>query len=104
MTNWKALREMRILDHLTCPLRNPCAGQEATVRILYGTADWFKIEKGVQQDCRLFSCLFNLYAEHVMRNARLDELQAGIKIDGRNINNLRYAYDTTLMAESKEKQ
>ena len=99
---WKALKDMGIPDHLTCLLRNMCAGQEATVRTLYGTADWFKIEKEVQQDCRLFSCLFNLYAEHVMRNARLDELQAGIKIDGRNISNLRYADGTTVMEESKE--
>ena len=94
----KTLREMGIPDHLTCLLRNLYVGQEATVRILYGTADWFKIEKGVQQDCRLFSCLFNLYAEHVMRNVGLDELQAGIKIGWRNINNLRYADDTTLMS------
>ena len=77
-------------------------GQEATVRTLYGTTDWFKIEKGVRQGCLLSLSLFNLYAEHIMRNARLDELQAGIKIGGRNINNLRYADDTTLMAESKE--
>ena len=79
----------------------PYAGQEATVRILYGTTDWFKIEKGVQQGCLLSPCLFNLYAEHIMRNAGLDELQAEIKI-GRNINNLRYVDDTTLMAESEE--
>ena len=98
----KTLREMGIPDHLTCLLRNLYVGQEATVRILYGTADWFKIEKGVQQGCRLFSCLFNLYAEHIMRNARLDELQAGIKIGGRNINNLRYVDGTTLMTGSKE--
>ena len=77
-------------------------GQEATVRILYGTTDWFKIEKGVQQGCLLLACLFNLYIEHIMRNAGLDELQAGIKIGERNINNHRYADDTTLMAESEE--
>ena len=99
---WKALREMGIPDHLTCLLRNLYVGQEATVRTLYGTTDWFKIEKGVQQGCLLSPCLFNLYTEHIMRNARLDELQAGIKIGGRNINNLRYVDDTTLMAESKE--
>ena len=78
------------------------ADQEATVRTLYGTTDLFKIKKGVQQSCLLSLCLFNLYAEHIMRNTGLDELQAGIKIDGRNINNLRYADDTTLMAESEE--
>ena len=83
-------------------LRNLCAGQEAMVRTLYGTADWFKIEKSVLQGCQLLPCLFNLYAEHIMRNAGLDELQAGIKIGERNINNHRYADDTTLMAESKE--
>ena len=77
-------------------------GQEATVRTLYGTSDWFKTKKGVSKGCWLSSCLFNLHAEHIIRNARLDELQAGIKISGRNINNLRYAHDTTLMAESKE--
>ena len=93
---------MGIPDHLTCLLRNLFAGQEATVRTPYGTTDWFKIEKGVQHGCLLSTCLFNLDAEHIMRNARLDELQAGIKIDGRNINNLRYADDTTLMAESEE--
>ena len=99
---WKTLREMGIPDHLTCLLRNLYAGQEATVRTLYGTTDWFKIEKGVWQGCLLSPCLFNLYAEHIMRNARLDELQAGIKIGGRNINNLRYVDDTTLMAEREE--
>ena len=99
---WKALREMGIPDHLTCLLRNLYAGQEARVRTLYGTTDWFKIEKGVQRGCLLSPCLFNLYTEHIMRNARLDELQAGIKIGRRNINNLRYADDTTLMAENEE--
>ena len=98
---WEALREMGIPDHLTYLLRNLCAGQEATVRTLYGTTDWFKIEKGIQRGCLLSPCLFNLYAERIMRNAGLDELQAEIKIGGRNINNLRYADDTTLMAESK---
>ena len=83
-------------------LEKPYAGQEATVRTLYRTTDWFKIEKGVRQGCLLSPCLFNLYTEHVMRNARLDELQVGIKTAGRNINNLRYADDTTLMAESEE--
>ena len=89
-------------DHLTCLLRNLYAGQEARVRTLYGTIDWFKIKKGVHQGCPLSSCLFNLHAEHIMRNAGLDEFQAGVKIGRRNINNLRYAYDTTPMAESKE--
>ena len=88
-------------DHLTCLLRNLYASQEATGRTLYGTTDWFKIEKGVQQGYLLSLCLFNLYTEHIMRNAGLDELQAGVKIGWRNINNLRYAHDTTLMAESK---
>ena len=87
---------------LTCLLRNLYAGQEATVRTLYETTDWFKIKKGVRQGCLLSPCLFNLYGEHIMRNAGLDELQVGIKIGGRNINNLRYTDDTTLMAESKE--
>ena len=86
---------------LTCILRNLYAGQEATVRTLYGTTDWFKIEKGVRQGCLLSPCLFNLYTEHIMRNARLDKLQAGIKIGGRNINNFRYADDTTLMQKAK---
>ena len=98
---WKALKEMEIPDHLICLLRNLYAGQEATVRTLYGTTDWFKIEKGVRQGCLLSPCLFNLYAEHIMRNARLDELQTGIKIGGRNINNFRYADDTTLMQKAK---
>ena len=93
---------MEIPDHLTCLLRNLYAGQEATVRTGHGTADWFQIGKGVCQGCILSPYLFNLYAEYIMQNARLDEAQAGIKIAGRNINNLRYADDTTLMAESKE--
>ena len=91
---------MGIPDHLTCLLRNLYAGQEATVRTRHGTTDWFQIRKGVHQNYILSPCLFNLYAEYVMQNARLDEAQAGIKISGRNINNLRYADDTTLMAES----
>ena len=99
---WKILKEMGIPDHLTCLLRNLYAGQEATVRTGHGTIDWFQIRKGVCQGCILSPCLFNLYAEHIMRNARLDEAQAGIKIARRNINNLSYADDTTLMAESKE--
>ena len=89
-------------DHLTCPLRNLCTGQEAAVRTAHGTTDWFQIGKGVHQGCVLSPCLFNLYAEHIMRNAGLDEAQAGIKISWRNINNLRYEDDTTLMAESKD--
>ena len=93
---------MGIPDHLTCLLRNLYAGQEATVRTGYGTTDWFQIGKGVRQGCILSPCLFNLYAEYIMRNAGLDEAQAGIKISRRNINNLIYAEDTTLMAESKE--
>ena len=101
-TNWKILQEMGIPDHLNCLLRNLYVGQEATVRTLYGTTDWFKIEKGVRQGCVLSPCLFNLYAEHIMSNAGLDDLQAGIKIGGGNINNLKYVADTTLMAESKE--
>ena len=99
---WEILKEMRIPDHLTCLLRNLYAGQEATVRTGHGTTDWFLIGKGVCQGCILSPCLFNLYAEYIMRNAGLDEAQAGIKIAGRNINNLRYADDTTLMAESEE--
>ena len=99
---WKILKEIRILDHLTCLLRNLYASQEATVRTGYGTTDWFQIGKGVCQGCILSPCLFNLYAESIMRNAGLEETQAGIKIAGRNINNLRYADDTTLMAESEE--
>ena len=93
---------MGIPDHLTCLLRNLYAGQEATVRTGHGTIDWFQIGKGVRQGCILSPCLFNFYAEYIMRNAGLDEGQAGIKIAGRNINNLRYADDTTLMAESEE--
>ena len=93
---------MEIPDHLTCLLRNLYAGQEAAVRTGHGTMDWFQIGKGVGQACILSPCLFNLYAEHIMLNARLDESQPGIKIAGRNINNLGYEYDTTLMAESKE--
>ena len=88
--------------HLTCLLRNLYAGQEATVRTGHGTTDWFQIGKGVHQGCILSPCLFNFYAEYIMRNAGLEEAQAGIKIAGRNINNLRYADDTTLMAESEE--
>ena len=93
---------MGILDQLTCLLRNVYAGQDATVRTGHGTTDWFQICKGVHQDCILSPCLFDLHAAYIMRNAGLDEAQAGIKIDGRNINNLRYADDTTLMAESEE--
>ena len=89
-------------DHLTCLLRNLYGGQEATVRTGHGTTDWFQIGKGVRQGCILSPCLFNLYEEHIMENAGLDEAQVGIKIPERNINNLRYADDTTLMAESKE--
>ena len=100
--NWKILQEMGIPDHLTCLLRNLYAGQEATVRTGHGTTDWFQIGKGVRQGCILPLCLFKLYAENIMRNAGLDEAQAGVKIVGRNINNLRYADDTTLMAESEE--
>ena len=99
---WKILKEMGIPDHLTCLLRNLYAGQEATVRTGHGTIDWFQIAKGVRQGCILSPCLFNLYAEYIMRNARLDEAQARIRIAGRNINNLRYADHTTLMAESEE--
>ena len=93
---------MGIPDHLICLLRNLYAGQEATVRTGHGTTDWFRIGKGVRQGCILSPCLFNLYAEYIMRNAGLEEAQAGIKIARRNINNLRYTDDTTLMAESKE--
>ena len=100
--NGKILKEMGIPDHLTCLLRNLYAGQEATVRTGHGTTDWFQIGKGARQGCILSLCLFNLYAEYIMRNAGLEETQAGIKIVGRNINNLRYADDTTLMAESEE--
>ena len=99
---WKILKEIGIPDHLTCLLRNLYAGQEATVRTGHGTTDWFQIGKGVLQGCILSACLFNLYAEYIMRNAGLEEAQAGIKIARRNINNLRYADDTTLMAESEE--
>jgi len=99
---WKILKEMGISDHLNCLLRNLYAGQEATVRTGHGTTDWFQIGKGVRQDCILSPCLFNLYAEYIMRNAGLEEAQAGIKIARRNINNLRYADDTTIMAESEE--
>ena len=99
---WKILKEMGIPDHLTCLLRNLYAGQEATVRIEHGTTDWFQIGKGVRQGCVLSSGLFNLYAEYIVRNAGLEETQARVKIARRNINNLRYADDTTLMAESEE--
>ena len=99
---WKILKEMGIPDHLTCLLRNLYAGQEATVRTGHGTTDWFQIGKGVCQGCILSPCLFNLYAEYIMRNAGLEEAEAGIKIARRNINNFRYADDTTLMAESEE--
>ena len=93
---------MGIPNHLTCLLRNLYAGQEATVRTGHGTTDWFQIGKGVRQGCRLSPCLFNLYAEYIVRNTGLEEAQAGIKIAEKNINNLRYAYDTTLMAESEK--
>jgi len=99
---WKILKEMGIPDDLTCLLRNLCAGQEATVRTGHGTTDWFQRGKGVHQGCILSPCLFNLHAEYIMRNAGLEEAQAGIKIAGRNINNLRYADDTTLITQSKE--
>ena len=99
---WKILKEMGIPDHLTCLLRNLYAGQEVTVRTKYGTTDWFQIGKRLCQDCILSPCLFNFYAEYIMRNAGLVEAQAGIKIAGRNINNLRNADDTSLIAESKE--
>ena len=97
---WKILKEMGIPDHLTCLLRNLYAGPEATVKTRHGTTDWFQIGKGVCQGCILSSCLFNLHADYIMRNAWLDESQAGIKIAGRNTNNLRYADDTTLTAEA----
>ena len=100
---WKILKEMEIPDHLTCLLRNLYEGQEATVRSGHGTTDWFQIGKGVHQESILSPCLFNLYAEYIMRNAGLDEAQAGIQIPRRNINNLRYADDTTLTAESEER-
>ena len=99
---WEILKKIEIPDHLTCLLRNLYAGQEAAVRTGHRTTDWFQIGKGVHQGCRLSSCLFNVYAEYIMRNTGLEEAQAGIKIVGRNINNLRYADDTTLMAESEE--
>ena len=99
---WKILKEMGIPDHLTCPLRNLYAGQEATVRTGHGTTDWFQIGKGVCQGCILSPCLFNIYAEYIMTKPGLNKAQAGIKIAGRNINNLRYADDTTLMAEHEE--
>ena len=98
---WKILKEMGIPDHLPCLLRNLYAGQEATVRTGHGTTDWFQIGKGVRQGCILSLCLFNLYAEYIMRKAGLDEVQAGIKIAWRNINNLRYADDITLTVEIK---
>ena len=99
---WKILEEIGIPDHLTCLLRNLYAGQEAIVRTGGGTTDWFQIWKGVHQGCILSPCLFNFYAEYIMKNAGLEEAQSGIKITGRNINNLRYVDDTTLMAESEE--
>ena len=98
----KILKEMGIPDHLTCLLKNLYTGQEATVRTGHGTIDWFQIGKGVRQGCIPSPCLFNLYAEYIMRKAGLEEVQAGIKIAGRNINNLRYADDSTLMAGSEE--
>ena len=102
--NWKILKEMGIPDHLTCLLRNLYAGQEATVRTGHGTTDWFQIRKGIRPGCILSPCLFNLYTEYIMRNARLEEVQDGIKIARRNINNLRCADATSLMAESEEEQ
>ena len=99
---WKILKEIGIPDHLTCVLRKLYEGQEATVRTGHGTTDWLQIGKGVRQVCILSPCLFNLYAEYIMRNTGLEEAQAGIKIARRNINNLRYADDTTLMAKIKE--
>ena len=99
---WKILKEMGIPDHLTCLLRNLYFNQEATVRTGHGTTDWFQLGKGVHQGCVWSPCLFNLYAEYIMRNAGLEEAQAGIKIAGRNINNPRYADDTTFMVESEE--
>ena len=99
---WKILKDLGIPDHLTCLLRNRYAGQEATVRTGHGTTDWFQIGKGVHQGCILSPCFFNLYAEYIMRNTGLDEAQAGIKNARRNINNLRYADNTVLMAESEE--
>ena len=99
---WKILQEMGIPDHLSCLLRNLYAGQEATVRTGHGATDWFQIGKGVCQGCILSPCLFNLYAEYIMKNAGLDEAHTGIKIAGRNINNLRYADDVILLSESEE--
>ena len=99
---WKILKEMGISDHLTCLLRNLYAGQEATVTNGHGTTDWFQIGEGIRQGCILSPCLFNLYADYIIRNTGLEEAQAGIKIAGRNINNLRYADETTLMAENEE--
>ena len=99
---WKILKEMGTPDHLTCLLRNLYAGQESTVRTGHETTDWFQIGKGVHQGCILSPCLFNLYAEHIMRNTGLDEAQAEIKIAGININNLRYSDDTTLTAKAKK--
>ena len=99
---WKILKEMGIPEHLTCLLKNLCAGQESVIRTGRGTTDWFQIGKGVHQACVFSCCLFNLYGEYIMRNAGLDEIQAVIKIAGRNISNLRCADDTTLMAESEE--
>ena len=103
-TLWKILKEMGISDHLTCLLRNLYVGQEAIVRTRHGTTDWFQIGKRVHQGCLLSPCLFNLYAEYITRNAGLDEAQTGIKTAGRNISNLRYADDTTLMAELDHKE
>ena len=100
--NWKILKEMGTPDHLICLLQNLCAGHEAPVRMGYETTDWFQIVKGVRHGCILSCCLFNLYAEHILRNGSLVEAQAGIKIAGRNINNLRYADDTTRIAEREE--
>ena len=99
---WNILKEMGLPDHLTCLLKNLYAGQEATVRTGHGTTDWFQIGKGVRQGCILSPCLFNVYAEYIMRNAGLEEAQVGIKTAGRNSNTLRYADDPTLMAESEE--
>ena len=99
---WKILKEMGISDHLTYLLRNLYAGQEATVRTGHGTTDWFQIRKAVRQGCILSPCLFNLYADYIMKNAGLDEAQTAVKIAGRNINHLRYADDTTLMAKAKK--
>ena len=99
---WKIIKDLGIQDHLPCFWRNLYAGKEATIRIRHGTTDWFKIGKGVHHGCILSPCLFSLYAQYLMRNARLDETQVGIKIAGRNVNNLRYEDDTTVRAENKE--